>query len=120
VIDRRGVAAILVAGAFSLPRGVLRDAPTLCPFRRVTGLPCPTCGLTRSWQAAAHLRLRDSLAYHPLGAATFVAAVMVALAEPSAGTGMAHALAQRREVRLSAAAVWLATWAWRVRRATTE
>ena len=112
MIDRRGVAAILVAGAFVLPRAVLRASPVICPFRRVTGLPCPACGLTRSWQAAAHLRLTESVGYHPLGAATLVGAMVVAL---DGGSGTPR-LAGRREIQLSAAALWMATWLWRLAR----
>jgi hypothetical protein len=116
VIDRRGVAAILVAGALVLPRTIIRGSPVICPFRRVTGLPCPACGLTRSWQAAAHLRLGESLGDHPLGAATFLGAVAIAL---DAGDGTAR-LGQRRELQLSAGAVWVATWLWRLMRSTAD
>ena len=116
MIDRRGVAAILVAGAVVLPRTLLRGSPVICPFRRVTGLPCPACGLTRSWQAAAHLRLGDSLGDHPLGAATFLGAVAIAL---DAGDGTAR-LTRRREVQLSAGALWVTTWLWRLMRSSGD
>ena len=112
MIDRRGIAAILVAGAAVLPGVVLRDSPVICPFRRVTGLPCPTCGLTRSWQAAAHLRVTESLGYHPLGAATLVGAIVVAL--DSGDT--TPRLVERREIQVSAMALWMATWLWRLTR----
>ena len=113
MIDRYGVAAVLVGAAIALPRGLLRDSPVICPFRRLTGLPCPACGLTRSWQAAAHLEPAESLGYHPLGAVTFVAAAGLALAGPD-GTPR---LARRREVQAVAIAAWIATWLWRLRRA---
>ena len=112
MIDRRGIAALLVAGATILPGAVLRDSPVICPFRRVTGLPCPTCGLTRSWQAAAHLRVTESLGYHPLGAATLVGAIVVAL---DSGDGTPR-LVERREIQVSAMALWMATWLWRLTR----
>lgn len=41
--------------------------PELCTFRQVTGLPCPGCGLTRSWVSALHGDLRGSLSHHTLG-----------------------------------------------------
>ena len=114
MIDRRGVAAILVAAAIVLPRAVLRETPVVCPFRRVTGLPCPSCGLTRSWKAAADLRVADSVAYHPLGAATLLGAVAIALDRPDG----ASRLAERRDVRAAAGAVWMAAWLWRLMRSS--
>ena len=112
MIDRRGLAAILVAGAITLPGTILRGSPVICPFRRVTGLPCPACGLTRSWQAAAHLRVTESLADHPLGAATLLGAVAIAL---DGGDGTTR-LTERRDVQLLAAALWMVTWGWRLAR----
>jgi hypothetical protein len=117
VIDRRGVAAILVAGAVVLPRAVLRDSPVICPFRRVTGLPCPACGLTRSWQAAAHLRVTESLGYHPLGVATLLGAVAMALNASDGRDGIPR-LTQRRDIQVLASALWLVTWLVRLRRSS--
>ena len=42
-------------------------------------MPCPSCGLTRSWQAAGHGRLRDAVRFHPLGPLTMLAAAWLAL-----------------------------------------
>ena len=112
MIDRRAVAAILVAAAVALPRGAVRGWPVICPFRRVTALPCPACGLTRSWQAAAHFRLGDSLGFHPLGAATLVGAVATALDE---GDGR-PLFAERRGLRVVAVGLWLGAWLWSLRR----
>ncbi len=41
--------------------------PGVCAFRDVTGIPCPGCGLTRSWVAMLHGDLAWSLRFHPLG-----------------------------------------------------
>ncbi len=41
--------------------------PGVCAFREATGIPCPGCGLTRSWVAALHGDLAGSLRFHPLG-----------------------------------------------------
>jgi hypothetical protein len=41
--------------------------PGLCIFRNTTGLPCPGCGLTRSFVSAAHGNLALSLRFHRLG-----------------------------------------------------
>jgi hypothetical protein len=41
--------------------------PEVCALQRAAGLPCPGCGLTRSWVSALHARPAESLAHHPLG-----------------------------------------------------
>ncbi len=38
----------------------------LCPFRRLTGLPCPGCGMTRALNALAHGQWVRALSLHPL------------------------------------------------------
>jgi hypothetical protein len=111
-MDRRAVAAILVAAAVALPGGAVHGSPVVCPFRRLTGLPCPACGLTRSWQAAAHFRLVDSVGYHPLGVATLVGAVAIALDDGDC----TPVFAERRGLLGAAVGVWLGAWLWRLRR----
>ena len=44
---------------------------TLCWFRLLTGLPCPGCGLTRSWCELSRGHVIASLTEHPLGIAIF-------------------------------------------------
>lgn len=63
----RRLAALAIAAAWLLPPRLAAGGPVLCPFRRATGLPCPACGLTRSWAAALHGRPGASLRHHPLG-----------------------------------------------------
>lgn len=71
-----GLAAICVAAAAS-PDAVAAG-PVLCPFRRLTGLPCPGCGLTRSWSYLAHGRMLESLSKHPFGPMLLAAVIGVA------------------------------------------
>jgi len=40
---------------------------SICQFRRLTGLPCPTCGVTRSLAMLAKGEWRRAVAYHPMG-----------------------------------------------------
>ena len=40
-----------------------------CIWKRVTRLPCPTCGYTRSMQALINCRLKESLYYQPFALA---------------------------------------------------
>lgn len=37
-----------------------------CPLKYATGIPCPSCGMTRAWYAAFHLNFESAIAYHPL------------------------------------------------------
>ena len=41
--------------------------PELCTLKATTGIPCPGCGLTRSWVSAVHGDAAGSLGHHPLG-----------------------------------------------------
>lgn len=79
VVAVGGVAGIGVS--FLLSPEHIEDGPVICPFRALTGLPCPGCGLTRSWVYAAHGWWRESFASNPFGlvlaAALLVLAVVV-------------------------------------------
>jgi hypothetical protein len=54
--------------------------PILCPFRLMTGLPCPTCGLTRAFCFVAHGRVSESLAFHWFGVPLFLLALVCFIA----------------------------------------
>jgi hypothetical protein len=41
--------------------------PETCALKATTGIPCPGCGLTRSWVSAVHGDAAGSLGHHPLG-----------------------------------------------------
>ena len=71
--------AALVTAALVSP-GRVDDGPVICPFRLLTGLPCPGCGLTRSWVHLTHGQLADGLAANPFGAVSLVLAVMLVVA----------------------------------------
>ena len=70
-------ATAALAAAFVISPGHVEDGPVICPFRRLTGLPCPGCGLTRSWVYLAHGQVRDALAAHPFGAVAALAALVL-------------------------------------------
>jgi hypothetical protein len=87
----------LAAGAV-IPEHVVMDGPTVCPFRLVTGLPCPLCGATRAFVLFGHGdgRWTDYGAVWVLAAFVLIAVALVGW---------------RPSRRLGAAGVGVA-WAW--------
>jgi hypothetical protein len=63
------VAAVVVGGAVagSLIEPWGAAELSLCWFRRISGLPCPGCGLTRAVISLARGELVRSLEFHPFG-----------------------------------------------------
>ena len=45
----------------------INAGPDVCLFRKVTGLPCPSCGSTRSVLHISKLEFRDALYTNPIG-----------------------------------------------------
>ena len=43
------------------------DIPELCTLRRLTGMSCPGCGLTRSFTYMGHLDVLSAFRMHRLG-----------------------------------------------------
>jgi hypothetical protein len=75
------LALLLFAGALLavglVPVDGWEALPDVCLFHRLTALPCPTCGLTRSWAALLRGQLGTSLRFHALGLPSLVAIGMV-------------------------------------------
>ncbi len=49
----------------AVPTRWIAAAPTVCLIRRVTGHPCPGCGMTHALSALAHGHLRNAWRYNP-------------------------------------------------------
>jgi len=75
-----GIVAAMLAGVFvagfagidrwfPVPVAGGSDGPvrTVCLMRLLTGIPCPTCGMTRSLCSIGRGELAESFALHPLG-----------------------------------------------------
>lgn len=52
--------------------GQIGHSPSICLFYHLTGLPCPGCGLTRSFVCLGHGHIFESLHWHPLGPVIFL------------------------------------------------
>lgn len=71
--------AVALATACLLSPELVEDGPVICPFRRLTGLPCPGCGLTRSWVYLVHGWWRESFLAHPFGPVAVALVVVLAV-----------------------------------------
>lgn len=56
-------AALAAQAVFGIPH----DGATLCPFRLVTGIPCPGCGMGHALVTGLRGDWAASFHYHPLG-----------------------------------------------------
>jgi len=68
-----GLIGLLALTAAALLRvdELLAAAGYRCGFRTATGIPCPSCGATRAFVAAAHLHPGKAFRVNPLAAASF-------------------------------------------------
>lgn len=57
--------ALLLVGLSSLAARMAALLPA-CPFKSLSGMPCPSCGTTRAAVALARLDLMDAVAVNPL------------------------------------------------------
>jgi hypothetical protein len=77
----RSAAVALLAAGSTLP--FLPGHPGLpCPWRIVTGIPCPFCGTTTSVEATLHADPGAALAASPLGPALVAAALVLVVRRP--------------------------------------
>jgi hypothetical protein len=60
----RGLAPALVV--FAVAAMIVAGLPWKCPFFALTGIPCPTCGITRATRLALHGDFAGATRMHPL------------------------------------------------------
>jgi hypothetical protein len=109
----RLIAAFALVAAVVIPVGVVQHGPILCPFRLVTGLPCPGCGLTRSWIYFMHGDLGQSLYFHPLGPISLIVAALFVLGVHKRFPRLWEWL-QSPPVLKVIASVWIIVWLMRI------
>jgi hypothetical protein len=102
---------------FALAALVVAGLPWRCPMLALTGLPCPTCGLTRATRLALRGDLAGATRMHPLWFVVVPACTTIGVAELVGfwrhglwGLALEHRWTKRVGVALAVAllAVWLA------------
>lgn len=113
---------LLVGGASLCLLGVALATPGIqlprCAFKTITGLPCPTCGLTRTVIALSRGDVERALFLNPLAAVVcgagllylLYAAAVLALRLPRFRPVVSAPGAWR--LRIATAAVVAANWIW--------
>jgi Protein of unknown function (DUF2752) len=97
VLRQASIVLALSSATLVASRALSAEGPglTLCLFRALTHVPCPSCGLTRAFIAMAHGRLAHAAVLHPLGPGLFLcvgALALVAALELMTGRGLVRAL----------------------------
>ncbi|MGC8917620.1 MAG: DUF2752 domain-containing protein [Thermoanaerobaculum sp.] len=91
-----------------------------CPFRTLTGVPCPTCGTTHAFLALAQGNLGAAFAANPLVVASVAVAALLAFLWAGASALGKTLPASVRELqtrwplwlRVAVAGAILANWIW--------
>ena len=117
--------AALLTGALLIALGIvaaalpgIENGPVACPFRAVTGLPCPTCGLTRVTHWLMRGDVGSALAINPfdtlflLVAVPLFTALWVANLTGRFTVRVSMSSAERRVAWGLLTAVVLANWAY--------
>jgi hypothetical protein len=80
-IDVRGGAAAMLAAGIVLP--LLPGHPGIaCPLRRLTGIPCPLCGMTTSVEQTLRLHFHAAAVANPAGLLAVALALFVVVRRP--------------------------------------
>ena len=102
---------------FALAALIVAGLPWPCPLKITTGLPCPSCGLTRAARLALRGDFAGATAMHPLWFVVLPACAAAAIAECVAfartrawGTVLERPIAKRAGLAIVAllVAVWIA------------
>jgi hypothetical protein len=71
------IGLMALAAAWIVPPGLLGFYR--CPFHSITGIPCLTCGMTRSFRYIVHGRFIEAFSINPLGAIFCIFTILFAV-----------------------------------------
>ncbi len=107
------IAVMALVAARYLP---ITDIVPACAFKAFTGMPCPTCGTTRSLVHLAHGDVAGSLILNPLFSLTMITVLFLFFAHsvrlPFSRTRitLAHTRREGTLLRAGMAGIFLANW----------
>jgi uncharacterized protein DUF2752 len=105
--------AVAVLGGL-VPRSVVSHGPSVCPIRRITGYPCPTCGMVRSWHSVLRLEPGRAVRDHPFGPMLLAAMTAEAVSPGVVERGMRRAGRLPRAPQAIVAVGWFGWWGSRL------
>lgn len=78
-IDHESILSLMISAGLLLAALVPEPLLSLyrCPLKHMTGLPCPSCGMTRATVALAHGHIVDALVLNPVGALALLLGLML-------------------------------------------
>lgn len=79
--EGKKLALILLCGTAYLFFVLLTGLSVPCPFHLVTGLKCPSCGITDMFLSAARLDFKSAFAYNPVVFVSLPVLLILYLAE---------------------------------------
>lgn len=112
--SRLALIGTAVAVGAVLPRTAVVHLPATCPFLRVTGYPCPTCGMVRSWHSMLRLEPARALRDHPFGPIALAGITAEALRPGVLERAMQRARGLPAPAQAGATIAWFGWWGGRL------
>jgi hypothetical protein len=109
-----GAIALLALYAARFPQIIM--FPSSCVFKRIAGMPCPTCGSTRAVLHLSHGEIIAALAVNPLTSSCFLAGILyflysfITLAPGIPRVGFAFSDAEKNALLAGAATLAMMNW----------